>query len=164
MISDKNSPARLRDRRLPRAKVISCLVGVCLAFCSAACGSAGAPSSPSPTPGTGSNPAPPPAPGPAPAPTPAPARVVTITASGVTPAEVVTGVGTRVTFVNNDTIPHDIMGGPDPSRPDCHEIDSVGFLTPGQSGQTSPFTTSRACEYHDHFFHSPLFNGRILIQ
>jgi len=70
----------------------------------------------------------------------------------------------RITFVNNDAIPHDIMGGPDPSRPDCHEIDAVGFLTPGQSRQTAPFERARRCDYHDHAFHSPLFNGRIVIE
>jgi hypothetical protein len=82
----------------------------------------------------------------------------------VIPGDVQTAVGTRVMFVNNDSIPHDIMGGPDPARPDCHEIDSVGFLTPGQSRQTAPFPQARLCEYHDHAFHSPVFNGRILIQ
>jgi plastocyanin len=89
---------------------------------------------------------------------------VTITAGGVAPAEVQIVVGARVMFVNNDTIAHDIMGGPDPARPDCHEIDSVGFLSPGQSRQTTPFPQARLCEYHDHSFHSALFNGRILIQ
>ena len=89
---------------------------------------------------------------------------MTISSSGVSPGDVQTAVGTRVMFVNNDSIPHDIMGGPDPTRPDCHEIDSVGFLTPGQSRQTAPFPHARLCEYHDHSFHSPLFNGRILIQ
>jgi len=91
-------------------------------------------------------------------------RVVTISSSGVNPGEVQTGLGTRVMFVNNDTIAHDIMGGPDPARPDCHEIDSVGFLSPGQSRQTAPFERARLCEYHDHSFHSTVFNGRILIQ
>ena len=80
------------------------------------------------------------------------------------PGDVQTAVGTRVMFVNNDTIAHDIMGGPDPTRPDCHEIDSVGFLSPGQSRQTAPFERARRCEYHDHSYHSTLFNGRILIQ
>jgi plastocyanin len=89
---------------------------------------------------------------------------VTISSSGVSPSDVQTAVGTRVMFVNNDSIPHDIMGGPDPARPDCHEIDSVGFLTPGQRRETAPFPQARLCEYHDHSFHSPVFNGRILIQ
>ena len=73
-------------------------------------------------------------------------------------------VGGRVTFVNKDTIAHDIMGGPDPARPDCHEIDAVGFLTPGQSGQTAPLLNVRTCDYHDHFFHSVTFTGKIVIQ
>jgi hypothetical protein len=51
--------------------------------------------------------------------------------SGVNPVEVVVAVGGRVLFVNNDVIPHDIAGGPEPARPDCPEIDAVGFLTPG---------------------------------
>jgi hypothetical protein len=90
--------------------------------------------------------------------------VVTISSSGVHPNGVETAVGTSVMFVNDDIHPHDIKGGPDPLRPDCREIDSVGFLTPGQSRQTAPFPEARLCEYHDHYYHSPLFNGRILIQ
>jgi len=66
--------------------------------------------------------------------------------------------------VNNDTIPHDVAGGPDPATPDCREIDAVGFLTPGQSRQTAALPPARTCEYHDHGFHSPLFNGRIVIR
>jgi len=91
-------------------------------------------------------------------------RVVSITSGGVIPVEVVTGVGTRVTFVNNDIIPHDVLGGPDPSTPGCPEMDAVGFLTPGQSRQTATLAQAGTCEYHDHSFHSPLFNGRILVQ
>jgi len=89
---------------------------------------------------------------------------VTITAAGVNPREVSVSVGGRVTFINNDTIPHDVAGGPDPANPDCREIDSVGFLTPGQSRMTAPLPVARTCEYHDHGFHSPLFNGRIVIR
>jgi len=149
-------------RRLPGAKGVSSLVAAALVVCGMACGSGKSPSAPT------AGPAPPPAPLPAPvppAPVPPPAvRLVTISAGGVAPQEVQTAVGTRVMFINNDTIAHDIMGGPDPTRPDCHEIDSVGFLSPGQSRQTAPFAQARLCEYHDHSFHSTLFNGRILIQ
>src|SRR5688572_16478480 len=147
--------------RLPGAKAVSGLVGGVLVVCGIACGSGdSSPAAPSPVPA----PAPAPSPTPAPAPAPPSVRVVTITSSGVNPGDVQTAVGTRVMFVNNDTIAHDIMGGPDPTRPDCHEIDSVGFLSPGQSRQTAPFAQARLCEYHDHSFHSTLFNGRILIQ
>jgi len=82
----------------------------------------------------------------------------------MTPPEVTIGAGGRVTFVNNDNIPHDIQGGPDPEHRDCPEIDAVGFLTPGQSKQTNPLTTVRTCDYHDHSFHGINFNGRIVIR
>jgi len=45
----------------------------------------------------------------------------------------------------------------------CLEI-AVGFLTPGQSKQTSRLTTVRTCDYHDHSFHALNFNGRIVIR
>ena len=69
----------------------------------------------------------------------APARV-TITSSGPSPnPSHDRRRQRRVTFVNNDAIPHDVAGGPDPDHRDCPEIDAVGFLTPGQSRQTQPF-------------------------
>jgi plastocyanin len=89
---------------------------------------------------------------------------VTITSAGVSPAEITVSAGSRVTFINNDAIVHDVMGGPDPDHPDCHEIDAVGFLSPGQSRQTAPFPQPRICDYHDHAFHSTRFNGRIIIR
>jgi plastocyanin len=154
---------RRRGSRSPGAKGVSGLVAGVLLVCGVACGSGNSsPAAPSPAPVA--TPAPVPAPPPAPTPPPSSVRVVTITSSGVNPGDVQTAVGTRVMFVNNDTIAHDIMGGPDPTRPDCHEIDSVGFLSPGQSRQTAPFERARLCEYHDHSYHSTLFNGRILIQ
>lgn len=71
---------------------------------------------------------------------PPPAATVTISSTGVTPAEVTLVVGGRVTFVNNDVVSHDIAGGPDPARPDCLEIKEAGFLVPGPdaTGYTVP--------------------------
>jgi len=142
-------------------KGLSTLVGALVMF-AVACGSDSGrtATSPSLTPAPGPAPAPG---GPPPAPAPVPPRV-TITSNGVDPASITVAVGTRVTFVNNDTIPHDVAGGPDPFHPDCPQIDAVGFLTPGQSRQTDPLLQARTCEYHDHAFHSTLFNGRIVIQ
>lgn len=97
-------------------------------------------------------------------PAPAAPPTVTITSRGVNPVEIAVAAGGRVTFVNLDAVPHDVAGGPDPSTPDCPEIDAVGFLVPGQARQTAPFPAPRTCEYHDHGFHSPLFNGRIVIR
>lgn len=132
--------------------VITRLSACALAAMAIACGS-GYSSAPSPTaPTTGT-------------PTPTtPPNTVTITPNGMSPVEVTVVVGGRVMFVNNDVIPHDIAGGPDPNTPDCREIDAVGFLTPGQSKQTAPLPVARTCDYHDHGFHSALYNGRIVIR
>ena len=127
-----------------------------------ACGSDGgssvAPSAPSPAPVTVPSPVPAPAPSGPPA-----AATVTISSTGVNPAEVTVAVGGRVTFINNDIVSHDIAGGPDPSRPDCLEINEAGFLVPGQSRATAPLPTARTCEYHDHA-HFAYVTGRIVIR
>lgn len=81
------------------------------------------------------------------------------------PLEITIDVGQRVTFVNNDTRSHDLVGGVDPSNPDCPEITAAGFLTPGQRRDTGVFTTARRCDYHDHTMLSvAAFQGRIIIR
>jgi plastocyanin len=80
------------------------------------------------------------------------------------PLEITINVGQRVTFVNNDTRPHDVIGGVDPNNPDCPEILQAGFLAPGQRGETGVFTRARTCEYHDHAMLTPAFQGRIIIR
>jgi plastocyanin len=81
------------------------------------------------------------------------------------PLEITIAVGQTVTFVNNDTRPHDVTGGKDPEHPECPEILVAGFVTPGQARQTGVFTTARTCEYHDHSaLGVPAFQGRIIIR
>jgi hypothetical protein len=58
--------------------------------------------------------------------------------------------GGRVTFVNQDSRAHDMASNPHPEHTDCPALNSVGFLTPGQSGTTSNLTTARTCGFHDH--------------
>ena len=55
-----------------------------------------------------------------------------------------------MTFVNNDTRPHEMNSDPHPTHGDCPEIDQVGFLAVGQSKQTGNLTTVRTCGFHDH--------------
>jgi plastocyanin len=93
---------------------------------------------------------------------PAGPPTITITSQGVSPKEVTIEAGGRVIFINNDRIPHDIAGGPDLTTHQCPEIDEVGFLTPGRSGQTAPLM--RTCDFHDHSFHSPIYVGRINVR
>jgi plastocyanin len=100
-----------------------------------ACGGAGttsAPSAPSDQPGGASQ------------------TVITITARGVSPKNVTVPVGGQITFVNNDTIDHQMFSDPHPEHTDCPDINQVGFLTPGQSRQTGNLNIVRTCGFHDH--------------
>lgn len=108
---------------------------------------------------------PPPSAAPAPAPSPGGSTTVSITSGGLSPLQITIAVGQRVTFVNNDTRNHDLVGGIDPAHPDCPEITVAGFITPGQQRDTGVFTVARSCDYHDHAAVGvPAFQGKIVIQ
>ena len=77
------------------------------------------------------------------------AATITITASGVSPRDVTVALGSRVTFVNNDSRPHDMASDPHPAHTDCPAV-NVGFLQAGQSGTTQNLNTARTCGFHDH--------------
>jgi plastocyanin len=77
------------------------------------------------------------------------AATITITAAGVSPSSVTVAPGSRVTFVNNDSRPHDMASDPHPEHTQCPEI-TVGFLAAGQSGTTQNLNTVRTCGFHDH--------------
>ena len=77
------------------------------------------------------------------------AATITITASGVSPRDVTVAPGSRVTFVNNDSRPHDMASDPHPEHTNCTEI-NVGFLATGQSGTTQNLNRVRTCGFHDH--------------
>ena len=109
-----------------------------------ACG--GSPSAP-PIP----TPIPPPSPtAPVPSPTPVATTTITINTNGqVTPADIQVARGSRVTFVNQHSSPHDMTSDPHPTHTNCPEI-NVGNLFPGQSRQTGAMNTVRRCGFHDH--------------
>jgi plastocyanin len=74
---------------------------------------------------------------------------ITITSSGVSPRDVTITSGGRVTFVNNDSVPHQPTSDPHPLHTDCPGINQP-ILNTGQSGQTAALTTRRTCGFHDH--------------
>jgi len=74
---------------------------------------------------------------------------ITITASGVSPKNVTVAPGSRVTFVNSDSRPHEMNSDPHPAHTDCPEV-NVGFIAAGQSGTTQNLNTVRTCGFHDH--------------
>jgi hypothetical protein len=60
-------------------------------------------------------------------------------------------VGARLTFINDDNDPHDMLSGPFGLHNDCPEINAAGYLVPGQSRATDPLThLAKACGFHDH--------------
>jgi len=92
---------------------------------------------------------------------------VTITATGVSPTQLVVTQGTRVLFVNNDTKSHNMASDPHPEHTDCPPINDVGLLQPGQNRQTGNLNTVRTCGFHDHDDPPPGGNkwtGKITIQ
>jgi plastocyanin len=74
---------------------------------------------------------------------------ITITSSGVSPRDITVALGSRVTFVNNDTVPHDMDSNPHPEHTDCPPL-NIGFIAPGASGISQNLTTARTCGFHDH--------------
>jgi plastocyanin len=86
---------------------------------------------------------------------------VMILPTGMSPDEVTVAVGDRVGFMNHDTVPRQVAGGPDAAKPECPEIDAVGRIIPGEIRSTAPLPTARTCEYH---VQSTAFKGRIVIR
>lgn len=90
---------------------------------------------------------------------------ITITASGLSPREVVVAAGLRVTFRNEDPRRHAISSDPVQTPADCPAINEVGNLLPDHSGSTGLLGVVRTCGFHDHNDeNNPAFKGRIIVQ
>ena len=101
----------------------------------------------------------------APAPPPSPVVVVTITSAGVSPPSLTISPGTRVRFVNNDAVPHEMSSDPHPSHVACPALNLVGLLLAGQSRESGAFTAIQKCGYHDHRDpDDPKWSGTIAIK
>jgi plastocyanin len=74
---------------------------------------------------------------------------ITITNGGVSPRNVTVVRGAQVTFVNNDSRPHEIRSDPHPGHGDCPEINQVGLVQPGNNRQTGNLVAVRSCGFHD---------------
>jgi len=118
----------------PRVSAGATCALACASLLLTSCGGDDGPTNPSPGGGTG---------GPI-------AATITITSAGVSPKNVTISPGSRVTFVNNDSRPHEMNSDPHPTHRECPAIDDVSFLAVGQSRTTGNFTVARVCGYHDH--------------
>ena len=85
---------------------------------------------------------------------------VTLTTDGPQPSFVTINVGGRVTFVNRDTRPHEIVSDPYLRHEECPPLNRVGFLAPGQERESAVFEIARECGFHDHLDQAGVF-GRI---
>jgi hypothetical protein len=113
----------------------------------------------------GSSPSSPSTPNPTPTPSAPPGTTVTLTPMGASPKTIQVPVGSRVTFVNQDTQVHEIFSDPHPAHTDCPPINDVGVLAPGESRATGVLSVARTCGYHDHGMPTnALFLGTIIIQ
>jgi hypothetical protein len=73
--------------------------------------------------------------------------------------------GSRLTFVNQDNVPHDIQSDPPHIHTDCPEIGGAGFLVPGQAKSTDPLNRLVSCGFHDHHHEDdPRFSGRVTVE
>ncbi|HSL20273.1 MAG TPA: hypothetical protein VK886_01970 [Vicinamibacterales bacterium] len=75
--------------------------------------------------------------------------LVTITSAGVEPRNVTITQGQSVTFVNNDSVVHQMASDPHPVHNECPAINRVGRVEPGQRMQTDALPAARSCGYHD---------------
>lgn len=102
-----------------------------------------------------------------PAPNP---NTFTLTASGVSPKELIVSPGTQVLFVNNDSRRHDMTSDPHPDHLDCPELNAVGVLNQGASRPTLNLIAVRTCGFHDHDNPPPttqagnMWTGRIVVR
>ena len=94
------------------------------------------------------------------------ATITISTAGAVSPAGVTVAVGQTVTFINNDSRPHEMASNPHPQHGSCPSIESgLGSLGAGQTKVTRAFANAGSCGFHDHLNDtSNALKGTITVQ
>jgi hypothetical protein len=73
--------------------------------------------------------------------------------------------GARLTFVNQDAVPHDVLSDPPHVHSDCPEFNAAGFIVPGQTRSTDPLSRIVSCGFHDHLHESDSrFVGKVTVE
>jgi plastocyanin len=91
--------------------------------------------------------------------------VISIGPSGLTPSAVTITSGQSVTFVNSDSVAHEIVSTPVPTYDDCPAVNRVTRLEPGQTMQTGALTIMRVCGVIDLLRASdPRWQGSITVR
>ena len=68
----------------------------------------------------------------------------------ICPSALTVSRGTQLTILNSDSRTHEMTSDPHPEHTDCPELNSIGFLSTGQSRQSGNLNTARRCGLHDH--------------
>jgi plastocyanin len=73
--------------------------------------------------------------------------------------------GARLTFVNQDAVPHDVLSDPPHLHTDCPEFKAAGFIVPGQTRNTDPLSRLVGCGFHDHLHEGDSrFIGKVTVE
>jgi hypothetical protein len=78
------------------------------------------------------------------------ATTILIINNAVCPQTLAVAPGSRVTFINNDGLSHNMVSDPHPEHTDCIELNQIGNLAPGQQRESGNLNTVRSCGFHDH--------------
>ena len=91
---------------------------------------------------------------------------ITITAAGINPSSVTIAVGQSVTFINNDSRPHEPASNPHPAHGSCPSIErGLATVAAGQTKLTQGFAGAGTCNFHDHLNDtSQSLQGTIIIR
>jgi plastocyanin len=87
---------------------------------------------------------------------------VQITSSGFSPANITVKSGTLVTWINNDTVSHEVGANPYPSHATLPQFDSGKMPVAPGSSYSYTFTKSGTFGYHDHL--NPTLHGQVTVQ
>ena len=85
---------------------------------------------------------------------------IRISSSGFSPETVKIKVGGKVTFINDDSIDHQIASAPHPTHTDYPKL-NVGVLKPGEA-RIAEFDKTGTFGYHDNL--NPTLKGEIVVE
>ena len=86
---------------------------------------------------------------------------LTIDSTGINPKTLAINASDTVTWVNNDTVNHQINSAPHPQHTDYLPLNSVGMLQPGDK-KSLVFPTPGTYKFHDHL--NPSLFGSVTVK
>lgn len=88
-------------------------------------------------------------------------NIVEITTNGFNPKIITVKTGMSVTWVNKDTINHQINSSPHPQHTDFPPLNTIDLLRPGEN-RSLTFDKPGTYKYHDHLH--PATVGQVVVQ